>query len=194
VAGLHKAGITPVLDATPAGEPVYRRLGFEPGLTFERWQAVLPAGRPDAVAAARDETPRTAGLGDIEAIAALDLAANGIHRRALLQAFMSRPGSRAWMSRNGSGFVLFREGRRATQVGPLVAADVPSAIDLLQAALATLDGPVFLDIVTRRDAVLTWLHDRGFSRQRPFVRMALGAAPALAGGDRQFIMAGPEFG
>jgi hypothetical protein len=42
--------------------------------------------------------------------------------------------------------------------------------------------------------LLTWLRGRGFSRQRPFVRMALGAAPALAGGAQQFIMAGPEFG
>ena len=195
VEGLRKAGITPVLDATPAGEPVYRRLGFEPGLAFERWQAVLTtAGPSESAAASRGATVHAAGIGDIDAIAALDLAANGIHRRALLEAFMSRPGTRAWMTRGGSGFVLLREGRRATQIGPLVAADTPAAAALLDTALAARAGPVFLDVATRRDKLLAWLHDRGFSRQRPFVRMALGAVPALAGGNHQFIMAGPEFG
>ena len=194
VEGLCKAGITPVLDATPAGEPVYRRLGFEPGLAFERWQAVLTPGPSQSAAASRRATVRTAGIGDIDAIAALDLAANGIHRRDLLQAFLSRPGTQAWMTRDGSGFVLSREGRRATQIGPLAAADTAAATGLLEAALATRAGPVFLDVATHRDTVLAWLRDRGFSRQRPFVRMALGAAPALAGGAHQFIMAGPEFG
>lgn len=191
---LQRAGLTPVLDATPAGEPVYRRLGFEPGLAFERWQAVLPPRHPDAGAASRGEMVRVAGADDIDAIATLDLEANRIARRALLQAFVSRPGTRACMTRDGSGFVLSREGRHATQVGPLVAAEATAATGLLEAALATLAGPVFLDLATRRDTLLAWLHDRGFSRQRPFVRMALGAAPALAGGTHQFIMAGPEFG
>jgi hypothetical protein len=49
-------------------------------------------------------------------------------------------------------------------------------------------------VATRREALLAWLAGHGFTRQRPFVRMALGDARALAGGDGQFIMAGPEFG
>jgi hypothetical protein len=34
---------------------------------------------------------------------------------------------------------------------------------------------------------------RGFVRQRPFARLALGGAP-FTGGDRLYALAGPEFG
>ncbi len=38
---LRQRNLTPLLDATPAGQAVYTQLGFQPGLAFERWQATL---------------------------------------------------------------------------------------------------------------------------------------------------------
>ena len=38
VAHLRAEGIVPVLDATPAGAAVYRRLGFVPGFEIDRWE------------------------------------------------------------------------------------------------------------------------------------------------------------
>ncbi|MEO7336636.1 MAG: GNAT family N-acetyltransferase, partial [Caldimonas sp.] len=35
---LRTQNVAPTLDATPAGQPVYRHLGFRPGFAFERWK------------------------------------------------------------------------------------------------------------------------------------------------------------
>jgi GNAT superfamily N-acetyltransferase len=187
---LQGVAATPVLDATPAGAEVYRRIGFVPGFALERWQrgARLPSGLPG------DAAVRSAGLADLDVIVALDRDANRLGRHFLLEAFLRRRGTRAWLQREGGGFVLARVGRRAVQLGPLVAADAAGALALLATALAAEHGPVFLDVPTRWSAVTRWLQGQGFERQRGFVRMALGSAEVLAASDRLFVLAGPEFG
>jgi len=192
---LQAAHITPVLDATPAGAPVYRHLGFRAGFDLERWEG-LGAAANDAVpadaAAAADV--RRADASDLGAIAALDQAANGIGRRTLLQNLLVRHGTCAWIARDGSGFVVARAGHRAMQVGPLVASGAAGALELLGAALQALTGPVFLDVPTRWGELAERLEQLSFKHQRPYVRMSLGAAARLECGDRVFVLAGPEFG
>jgi GNAT superfamily N-acetyltransferase len=188
VAWLRARGLTPVLDATPAGAPVYQRLGFVPGMAFERWE------HPGAAFGAAPAALRRAGLQDLQAIAAADESASRVGRRSLLQSFLQRPGTQAWITADGRGFVIARAGRRATQIGPLVAADEGVARQLLRQALAAVTGPVFLDLPKRWAPLAAALSAAGFRPQRPFVRMALGDAPALAGSDRLFVLAGPEFG
>jgi len=188
---LRSAHITPVLDATPAGEPVYRHLGFRAGFDLERWEGV--GALPGAAAAANADV-RTAEAGDLAAITALDQAANGVGRRALLGNLLARRGTQAWIARDGSGFVVAREGHRATQVGPLVANEPQAAVELLSATLQALTGPVFLDVPKRWSGLAQRLEQLSFARQRPYVRMSLGAGAPLACGDRMFVLAGPEFG
>ncbi len=60
--------------------------------------------------------------------------------------------------------------------------------------MSSARGPVFLDVAKRHQVLFAWLDARGFQRQRPFARMALGEAPTLAGTGQQFVLAGPEFG
>ncbi len=188
---LQSLHVAPVLDATPAGEPVYRHLGFRAGFDLERWEGTLP---PDAAAATEVSALRRADASDLDAIAALDQAANGVGRRPLLQNLLARPGTQAWMARDRSGFVVAREGTRATQIGPLVARDPGAAITLLEGAFGARAGPVFLDVPSRWRELANRLERRGYVRQRPFVRMSLGTAAPLACGDRLFVLAGPEFG
>ena len=188
---LQAAHVTPVLDATPAGEPVYRHLDFRSGFELERWQGTAP---PGAQASMASEDVRTADPCDLDAIATLDQAASGIGRRALLQAFLARRGTRVWMAGDRSGFVVAREGRIATQIGPLAARDPSGAIALLVTALRAVAGPVFLDVPKRWSELAAWLEQAGFARQRPYLRMSLGSAAPLVCGDRMFVLAGPEFG
>ena len=187
---LQSLHITPVLDATPAGEPVYRHLGFRTGFELERWQG----GDAPMPASAVADAVRRADAADLDAIAALDQAASGTGRRALLQNFFARADTQAWVARDGTGFLLARAGRRATQLGPLVARDASGALTLLWAALAALAGPVFLDVPKRWGEIAAWLEGAAFTRQRPYVRMALGSGAPLDCGDRMFVLAGPEFG
>lgn len=217
---LRALDVTPVLDATPAGQPVYRHLGFRVGFEFERWEGTLQAApapsdraaghashteddrfdtdtrddRPDIGSADDDAAIRRATRSDLDVIAALDQAATGIGRRALLQNVLERSGTQAWIARDGSGFAIARDGQRATQLGPMVAADPAQAIAFLAKALRARAGRVFLDVPQRWRELATWLEARGFVRQRPFARMALGAAVPFACGDRQFALVGPEFG
>ncbi len=198
---LRAAHIVPVLDATPAGAAVYARIGFAAGFEIDRWEWKAASAQSGAAKAALASSARgmlPAGPSDLDAIAALDRASNGLERRFLLESFLSRPGTRAWLPRNGRGFAVAREGRRATQIGPLVAGSESEAIELLAAAFAPA-GPsagrdVFLDLPRGRPALQDWLEAQGFVRQRPFVRMSLGAAQPPTLGETCVVLAGPEFG
>ena len=183
VAHLRTLGATPVLDATPAGQQAYLRIGFEDGFALARWEGTVAAPEASAAPAA-----------DAAVVQALDAQANGCGRGFLLADFLQRAGTRAHLSPARTGFVIAREGRRATQIGPLVADDENAALSLLQAALSGLSGRVFLDVPERWAALRAWLEQAGFARQRSFVRMSLGAAPIASVNDRLFVLAGPEFG
>jgi GNAT superfamily N-acetyltransferase len=179
VAALTEAGQIAVLDATPEGRPVYRRQGFLPIDALERW-----AG--DANGSVRSASVPFSALVDLDAIAF------GARREFLLADFLARPGTIALMA--DSGCALARNGRRATQIGPVIAADEAQAIDLLQRLLGHLRGPVVLDVPTRWVALGEWLEQQGFRRLRPFTRMALHRAQPFGHPTRMFAAAGPEFG
>jgi hypothetical protein len=175
-----------VLDATPAGEPVYRHLGF-------RAASSSSAGRAWRCRRLHRRWPPTGSAriaDDFEAIAALDQGAFGVSRRALLLNLFRRGDSRAWLAQDGSGFVLARTGQRAIQIGPVVAQDEAGAIALLASALNALTGPVFLDVPKRWTALGAWLAQAGFTRQRRYLRMSLGLTAPLTCDDRSFVLAG----
>jgi len=198
IAEARAGGATPVLDATPAGAEVYRRIGFVAGFAFQRWQAVAGVGKPrpasldDAVvecvacAAADGRTAR-------DAICTLDRAASGLDRRLMLEAFLARPSTHAWLGAQGDGFVIAREGRRAWQIGPLVAASDAQAIALLAVAVSASGARIVIDVPEQRHSIGQWLALQGFVAQRSFVRMAFGAAPPPLDA-RSIVLAGPEFG
>lgn len=198
IGSLRARALVPTLDATPAGEAVYRKLGFVRGFGFSRWEreSAVPAPREAGDSRVREATPD-----DLPACIALDTQACGLGRASLLASLAGRQGSRAWRiddaGGRATGFVLAREGRRATQLGPLVAASDAQAIGLLRAALTATPGPVFIDVPDAREALSGWLIAHGFRLQRSFVRMALCAQlpPGLADAPPSlFAVAGPEFG
>jgi Acetyltransferase (GNAT) domain len=191
-AEIVKAGLVPVLDATPAGEQVYRPLGFEPIFGLMRWQG--DAGDDKAPAGGI----RAMNATDLGAVAALDAVAFGALRRFLIESLYRRAPQLAFVMQDGTGFVrgfvLARPGRIATQIGPIVAADEKAATALLDAALGAASGPVFLDLVDGREEIKRNLQARGYTVQRPFLRMALHRSAPFGDPPRLFVATGPEFG
>jgi len=76
----------------------------------------------------------------------------------------------------------------------VVAADEGSASALLSAALDTATGPVFLDLADRWSGLAHLLEQRGFTVQRPFLRMGMRRHVPFGNIARTFVIAGPEFG
>ena len=186
-AEIVKQGLLPVLDATPAGEQVYRPLGFEPMFTISRWQGSGSGG--DVPTGLRAMT-----TSDIPAVVAIDASAFGAARRFLMASLFDRAPRLAFVTEDLTGFVVARPGRVATQIGPIVATDEATAFALLRAALGAAHGPVFLDLGDRWDDMKRALRERDFTVQRPFTRMALNRRAPLGEPAHLFVVAGPEFG
>jgi len=188
-AELARRTLVAVLDATPAGERIYRPLGFEGMFNLSRWQGISgPRKKTRAVAI------RSMAAPDLAAVTATDAAAFGADRRFLLQSLFDRLPQLAFITKDNAGFVLARPGRVATQIGPLVAANEDVAASLLDAALGCVSGPVFLDLIDGREILTARLRQRGFTVQRPFLRMGLKRGIPFGDTTRLFVVAGPEFG
>lgn len=188
-AELARRGFVAVLDATPAGERVYRPLGFEPMFSLTRWQ-----GEGGGGGVALPPGIRLMGEADIAAVAALDASAFGAPRQFLLEDFFRRAPQLAFVTGACTGFALARPGRVATQIGPIIADNEDAAAGLLAAALDTAAGPVFLDLCDRWTNLAALLRQRGFTVQRPYLRMGLRRGAAFGDAERTFVIAGPEFG
>lgn len=193
---LARDGRVAMLDATPAGRPVYTRLGFH--ATSELHRLRCPEFRPlSTPARPAAGALRAARETDRAAIASLDAQAFGAPRAGLIAEIHARLPSAAFVAEDSegvTGFVLARDGRTSTHVGPLVAADESTAIALSAAALATIRGPVTIDVPDRHEHLANALAARGFSKERPFTRMALGRDRGFERLDRLFSIAGPELG
>lgn len=182
---LRGRGITPILDATPAGREVYRQEGFHDTWTFKRYERKSGTRKSGPHHGLRRKTWSVPDFG-------LDRQAFGADRSALLNALRARL-PQAALGKDGA-FILGREGREAHQVGPLVARDEESAIELLDAALGAVEQPVYLDAVDHAPRLRRWLEERGFAFQRPFTRMVHGASRAPGNERLVYLVAGPELG
>ena len=181
------------LDATEAGRPVYLPLGFQDVYRLSRWTI----GRPPPVEAHVPEGVAPVAAADLPGLADYDAARNGGRREGLLAHLASRAPHLAFnLVSDGRlrGFLLARNGRLATQLGPLVAEDEDAARALLASGLAGARGPVFLDAADHHGWLADWLPRLGFARQRGYVRMLLGRSEPLDDPGRTVLIAGPEFG
>ena len=70
----------------------------------------------------------------------------------------------------------------------------PMAIALLRAALASVDGPVCIDLGDAHEAVIGAVRAAGFAPQFPFIRMIHGRSEPFDDPRRVVAIAGPELG
>jgi GNAT superfamily N-acetyltransferase len=188
----EKAGRVPGLDATPDGREVYRRIGFQDSCQLGRFRAeqvlAIPTNSSDM-----DIRPLTGA--DLERIASVDRQLFGADRLPLLHHLKDRvptAGLGAWRQGELAGYVLARDGREATQVGPLAASDDTVAEALAAAAFGCVKGPVYIDAADDRSAFKVWLEGRGFALQRPYFRMYRGQDTGFDDPAWLYAIAGPE--
>ena len=140
--GLAKRGVTTVLlDATPAGAPLYASLAFEADD-----DACLYTRAGQAAAAVRPEAAIPLDERDLERIVSLDAPIFGADRGRLLALMLAAYRGRAFGVLDGrgelSGFVIAQERR----IGPWMTRDAAIGDTLLAAALSVpfLDAPVVI--------------------------------------------------
>jgi hypothetical protein len=197
LAHLAAQGRAAILDATPAGHAVYVQEGFADTWGFARYRREAGAGL--SARRAHPEGPPTRLLTDADwpAIDALDAPAFGASRLPLLRALAQRWPQAARVAEVGGrlrGYMLGRDGREACQLGPLLADDDEVAVALLGDGLRIATGPLYVDLLDRRRALLPRLEEAGFAFQRPFTRMVHGTAEAPGDTTNIVFAAGPELG
>jgi len=188
---LDENGVSCVkLDATPAGLPLYRRLGFEEEVLFERWMGTATATRaPD---------PALAAHAPLGSLLPLDRTAFGADR-SLLLAMLEADALAVHVIRDSEprveGFALARAGRIATYLGPIVSTGGALAGRLLDALLRPFAGrQLCIDVNTSglldRDRLL----EAGLAPARPLMRMRRGGSAASGTAATLCASAGPEYG
>ena len=170
------------LDATPAGEAIYRSLGFLPSLRITRWQGT-GSGTNDEVSSNHHAA---------DAIKMANMAF-GADRSFLLESFLKRVP--ATLTHTGASVACFaRDGRIAWQIGPVVSMSEREGTDCIEAMTGQLSGSVFIDLPDDCIHAAQRLTELGFTRQRSFLRMYKGKDHVQKPPYRTIAIAGPEFG
>ena len=180
------------LDATPEGQPLYERFGFEFESVLQRWSRPRPSrGNPT-------DRQKVMDRSEVSKLLQLDQLAFGADRSPLIEdliaASVVAPGLLKKADGTLSGYALARPGSAADYIGPVVTNDPRQIGKLLDGALAQLQGTqVYVDCNTDCFANAQELSERGFVKERDLIRMTLGA-PAQKTSPLIFAIAGPEVG
>ncbi len=182
------------LDATPLGEPLYRRLGFGGEYELARAKVTVPFGRFGSV----PEGVLPMKAADLAAVFARDRQVFGADRSARLSSFYRRAPDLAWtLYRRETliGYCFGRPGYLYRQLGPVVADDTAAAREVVAGCLASQAGEtIAVDIPRLAPEWTAWLESAGFTIERSFVRMYRGQRQRPGFDAHQFVIAGPEFG
>jgi GNAT superfamily N-acetyltransferase len=177
-------GVTPWLDATPAGAAVYGPLGFTPTLKLLRL-------RREASAPLKQVASQPLSPDDFNAFVIRDRHIMGFDRGTLLAELSGRAGSRL-VSRDYAACIV-RDGRKNRHIGPLFADSPEAALAMADEIVRFETGPWLIDVVSSQQEFLDGLTGSGWTVERPFQRMRFGSADTKAR-ELPFAVAGPEFG
>jgi len=192
LAHVEAQGAAAGLDATELGRPVYLPLGFRDLYRISRWR-IEQAG--SLVAPPAGVTLRSMSEGDIDRVTAFDARRSAMQRGYILAHLRRRRPDLASIAEQGGrvvGYVLGREGRAATSIGPVVADGDAVALALTSRALDASPGPFLMDVPDSHGALATWLRSSGATAPRYFIRMLRGDVPGLDDDRRIFALAGAE--
>src|SRR5690606_656496 len=183
------------LDATPAGFPVYAKLGF--AKEYSIYMMIrLPLNKlyqeyeKFNIKAAQPE--------HLQPLADFDKAIFGVERQTVLQYLYTQSPATALILEKKDiikGYIMGRPGTNYYQLGPLIAESTEASIALLSNALSALEGiPVVVDILTDKKDLIGWLNTQGFNPQRELIRMYYRKNLIQGNVRQQFLISGPELG
>ena len=184
------------LDATPAGQVVYEKLGFKEEYKIHRMLRV--PGAYDWTLFSNDKIPVQLQQSRMEEVVLFDEKVFGVNRGMLLTvlADTSPELSRAITEEEKiAGYALGRVGSRYVQIGPVSAGSIEGAKSLVSSVLKlNHQHPIVADVMDSKKELVGWLESVGFSVQRSFSRMYLGENLFSGIHENQFLICGPEFG
>ncbi len=186
------------LDATPAGIPVYKKLGFIKEFTIDR----MVSKEPRTIDTDQHrETPMGVSRileSDITHIANIDKTLFGADRSDLFRFLYDSHkniGLQLKKNKQLKGYLFGRKGSDFVQVGPVMADSTLVARKLLCEVFQKLKGQsVVVDVLGDKTDLKNWLFSIGFSGQRSFTRMVLKSNKFSGKSENQFLICGPELG
>jgi predicted N-acetyltransferase YhbS len=183
------------LDATPAGQPVYQKLGFVEEFGLHR---LIVEELSSASEELLSGEIRLIEDGDIPEIVRLDKQAFGSDRTRLIQNLVKNLPGQSWMcvrEDRTTGFILGRQGTRFNHLGPIVAESIEDAKSLISKVAKDLAAkPVVMDIPVSKVEWQNWLIEMGFTSHRSLSRMYFKNNQYAKQGDFQYAICGPELG
>jgi predicted N-acetyltransferase YhbS len=170
------AGRAVMLTATPAGQPLYEKLGFKPVDTIEQHQGNAP--RLPVVSLARGERLRPVGASDVATLVALATHAAGMSRARLLRRLLE-VGEGIVLARGDeiAGFAVFRRFGRGYVIGPVVAPDIERARALIGHWVAMHPGKFLRVDIHASTGLGPWLDAIGLPKVDTGVAMVKGKVP-----------------
>jgi GNAT superfamily N-acetyltransferase len=158
------------LDASPMGEPLYRKLGFSAQFALGRFGGEPGKGKevPGVEAGTRE---------DWEPAARLDRMVTNTERLALLlELFRENPEQLRVLRRGGVvvGFVTARRGVRAWQLGPCSATADAGPLLLADLLHRFAGRSCFIDIPLTHEPAVALAKQYGLREQRQLLRMCCG--------------------
>ncbi len=182
------------LDATPVGREVYVKLGFADECQLSRMEMIVEG----SFGCGESNNARRMTEADWPQVLELDRTVFGADRSQVLRWMFAGAPDFAHVVERGTrivGFVFGRHGFNFEHIGPVIAEDVQTAIQLASACLVERVGKsCVIDAARYDEEWLRWLEAVGFKQQRPFIRMFRGDAQRPGIPEKQFAILGPEFG
>jgi predicted N-acetyltransferase YhbS len=182
-----------VLTATPAGQPLYEKLGFVPTGTVDHHQGTMRPTAPPALPTG--ERIRPVAAGDLQALAALATRAVGMPRADLMARLLDEAEG-VLIEKDGValGFSMIRPFGRGHMIGPVVAPDTERARVLIAHWAARYAGSFVRVDVTGASGLGAWVESLGLALAGPSVRMARGQAPVADGTVGQYAILSQAIG
>lgn len=174
---------TALLNATPAGAPMYLKMGFREYARIEQWQGVATP----LAAAGGTRDLRAADRSRLHALAS---AGSGLQRGAVLDEVLASALQGIGVEHEGqvASFALLRPFGRGLSIGPVIARDEHEAWQLVCTLLSRVAGEFVRIDIAAGYGLSERLAGAGLECVASAAQMTLGSAPQARGGVQQFAL------